>query len=93
MEYHPGNGYQEATYTLPVSSPTASFSDKLQQIENVAPIAALFKSFIDPIAVVVTLYLLHFWFQVSFDGYHIILASFAFCYRCNSSTVLFVFAR
>lgn len=73
-----GNSYQEARYTLPVSSPTASFSDKLQQIENVAPIAALFKSFIDPIAVVVTLYLLHFWFQVSFDGYHIILASFAF---------------
>lgn len=73
-----GSHFQDVSYALPASSPTASFSEKLHQIENVAPIAALFKSFIDPIAVVVTLYLLHYWFQVSFDGYHITLASFAF---------------
>jgi len=72
------SNYQEAFYSLPASSPTASFAEKLQQIENVAPLATLFKSFIDPVAVVTILYILHFWFQVSFDGYHIALASFAF---------------
>lgn len=72
------NNYQEVAYTLPVSSPTASFSEKLQQIENVAPLAALFKTFVDPVAVVTILYGLHFLFDVSFDGYHIALASFAF---------------
>lgn len=77
-EISSGSCCQEAIYTLPVSSPTASFSEKLQQIENVAPLAALFKSFIDPIAVVTIFYILHFWFQVSFDGFHITLASFAF---------------
>lgn len=61
-----------------VGIPIATFGERLHEIENVAPLTTFFKSFLDPVIVVLTFYLLHFWFEVSFDGFHILLATIAF---------------
>lgn len=55
-----------------------SLAARLSEIEKVAPLATLFKSFIDPVVVVVTLYALHFMFDVTFIGTDILLAVIAF---------------
>jgi len=55
-----------------------SMAARLSEMEKVAPLATLFKSFIDPIMVVLSLYLLHFAFDVVFMGTELILAVIAF---------------
>ncbi|MFC7420020.1 undecaprenyl-phosphate glucose phosphotransferase [Iodobacter arcticus] len=53
-------------------------ADRFREFSNAAPFISFFKLFIDPILVVVTLYLLAIPFHVAMDGYEFILATLAF---------------
>ena len=70
----------------------SSLNDRFSELSGVAPATSVFKSFIDPILVVATLYALHFAFQVTFDGYAIALACTAFLLSAQllDGTFLFV---
>ena len=57
---------------------TPTMATRLGEMEKIAPLTTLFKSFIDPIIVVASLYLLHFFFDVTFSGPEVILAAMAF---------------
>jgi Undecaprenyl-phosphate glucose phosphotransferase len=59
-------------------APVMNIRQRIHEIENIAPITTFFKSFLDPVLVVITLYVLHFIFDVVFDGLHIVLAVTAF---------------
>lgn len=48
------------------------------ELERISPLVTLFKSVIDPVLVVVTLYGLHFMFDVVFGGTELVLAALAF---------------
>ena len=58
--------------------PAPTVSTRLSELEKILPLATLFKSFLDPILVVLSLYLLHPWFDVAFSGFEVLLAVLAF---------------
>lgn len=58
--------------------PSMTIRQRIHEIENIAPITTFFRYFLDPVIVVIALYVLHFAFDVVFDGLHIILAVMAF---------------
>jgi putative colanic acid biosynthesis UDP-glucose lipid carrier transferase len=60
-----------------VSAPSL-LADRFREFSNAAPFISFFKLFIDPVLVVVTLYLLSLPFDVAMDGYEFILGALAF---------------
>ncbi len=58
--------------------PAPTVATRLSELEKILPLTTLFKSFLDPILVVLTLYLLHPWFDVAFSGFEVLLAVLAF---------------
>lgn len=56
---------------LAINYPKVPKSAIYKQLENVAPITVFIKNIIDPLIVVMIIYLLQFVFNVSFDGFYI----------------------
>ncbi|MFC3913528.1 undecaprenyl-phosphate glucose phosphotransferase [Pseudaeromonas sharmana] len=72
--------------------PSQTMASWLGELEKIAPLTTLFKSFLDPILVVITLYALHFAFDVTFAGMEVLVAVLAFLLTIvfMDGTVLFM---
>lgn len=60
-----------------VSAPSL-LADRFREFSNAAPFISFFKLFIDPVLVVVTLYLLSIPFDIAMDGYEFVLGALSF---------------
>ena len=70
--------HESRTPSVHYELPAPTMATRMSELEKIAPLTTIFKSFIDPILVVASLYLLHIPFEVIFSGPEIILAVLAF---------------
>ena len=70
--------HESRTPSVHYELPVPTMATRMSELEKIAPLTTIFKSFIDPILVVASLYLLHIPFEVIFSGPEIILAVLAF---------------
>ncbi|KAF0815383.1 UDP-glucose:undecaprenyl-phosphate glucose-1-phosphate transferase [Andreprevotia sp. IGB-42] len=69
----------------------SQLNDRFSELVTAAPLTGFFKSFIDPVVVVASLYLLSLPFQVTFDGYSCLLAVVTFLLTSQVLDGVFLF--